>query len=50
MKRDRLEMRTPRKDRKMEVTIKIPDNLAAEARARCIGRGLRAGNPGATGA
>jgi len=33
MKRDRLERRVPRKDRKMEVTIRIPDNLAAEARA-----------------
>jgi len=36
MKRDRLERRVPRKDRKMEVTIRIPDNLAAEARAHGV--------------
>jgi plasmid stability protein len=36
MKRDRLKRRAPRKDRKMEVTIRIPDNLAAEARAHGV--------------
>jgi hypothetical protein len=36
MKRDHLERRAPRKDRKMEVTIRIPDNLAAEARAHGV--------------
>jgi hypothetical protein len=36
MKRDCLERRAPRKDGKMEVTIKIPDSLAAEARARGV--------------
>jgi len=36
MKQDRLERRVPRQDGKMEVTIKVPDNLAAEARARGV--------------